>query len=96
MLCSIACSCKAGASGVGNVGSSVKIVNYLVELGCDLGARCRSVAKYRENICTDAKNICRWTDMTAVHYATYFDVAPVLTILLHRTKVSRKLWLNVN
>ena len=27
--------------------------------------------------------------MTAVHYATYFDVAPVLTILLHRTKVSR-------
>ena len=30
--------------------------------------------------------------MTAVHYATYFDVAPVLTILLHRTKViSRKL-----
>ena len=29
-------SCKAGASGVGNVGSSVKIVNYLVELGCDL------------------------------------------------------------
>ena len=36
-------SCKAGASGVGNVGSSVKIVNYLVELGCDLTARCRSV-----------------------------------------------------
>ena len=29
--------------------------------------------------------------MTAVHYATYFDVAPVLTILLHRTKVFRKL-----
>ena len=29
--------------------------------------------------------------MTAVHYATYFDVAPVLTILLHRTKVSKKL-----
>merc|ERR1719232_1388871 len=61
-------SCKAGASGVGNVGSSVKIVNYLVELGCDLQAR------------------CRWTDMTALHYATYFDVAPVLTILLHKTK----------
>ena len=61
-------SCKAGASGVGNVGSSVKIVNYLVELGCDLEAR------------------CRWTDMTALHYATYFDVSPVLTILLHKTK----------
>ena len=61
-------SCKAGASGVGNVGASVKIVNYLVELGADLEAR------------------CRWTDMTALHYATYFDVAPVLTILLHKTK----------
>ena len=24
--------------------------------------------------------------MTALHYATYFDVAPVLTILLHKTK----------
>ena len=44
----VLCSCKAGASGVGNVGSSVKIVNYLVELGCDLGARCRSVTKYTE------------------------------------------------
>ena len=63
-------SCKAGASGVGNVGASVKIVNYLVELGADLEAR------------------CRWTDMTALHYATYFDVAPVLTILLHKTKGS--------
>ena len=61
-------SCKAGASGVGNVGASVKIVNYLVELGADLEAR------------------CRWTDMTALHYATYFDVAPVLTSLLHKTK----------
>jgi len=29
---------------------------------------------------------CRWTDMSALHYATYFDVAPVLTILLHHTK----------
>merc|ERR1711936_784570 len=29
---------------------------------------------------------CRWTDMAALHYSTYFDVAPVLTILLHHTK----------
>ena len=29
---------------------------------------------------------CRWTDMAALHYSTYFDVAPVLAILLHRTK----------
>ena len=31
---------------------------------------------------------CRWTDMAALHYSTYFDVAPVLAILLHRTKGS--------
>jgi hypothetical protein len=31
---------------------------------------------------------CRWTDMAALHYATYFDVAPVLSKLLHKTKVS--------
>ena len=29
---------------------------------------------------------CRWTDMAALHYSTFFDVAPVLAILLHRTK----------
>jgi len=31
---------------------------------------------------------CRWTDMAALHYATYFDVGPVLSILLHHTKGS--------
>ena len=46
----------------------LQITTYLVERGCDLGAR------------------CRWTDMAALHYATYFDVAPVLAILLHQTK----------
>ncbi|GIY62591.1 CAP-Gly domain-containing linker protein 3 [Caerostris extrusa] len=25
---------------------------------------------------------CRWTDMTALHYAAYFDVAPVVELLL--------------
>ena len=29
---------------------------------------------------------CRWTNMTAAHYATYFDVAPVLKILLKASK----------
>ena len=29
---------------------------------------------------------CRWTNMTALHYATYFDVAPVVAILLESTK----------
>lgn len=29
---------------------------------------------------------CRWTNMTALHYAAYFDVAPVIKILLKTTK----------
>ncbi|XP_059153165.1 CAP-Gly domain-containing linker protein 3-like isoform X2 [Physella acuta] len=29
---------------------------------------------------------CRWTNMTALHYAAYFDVVPVLKLLLKATK----------
>ncbi|CAB4066864.1 CLIP3_4 [Lepeophtheirus salmonis] len=29
---------------------------------------------------------CRWTDMTAIHYATYFDSAKVLQVLLSTSK----------
>jgi len=29
---------------------------------------------------------CRWTHMTALHYATYFDIAPVIKILLKTSK----------
>ena len=29
---------------------------------------------------------CRWTHMTALHYAAYFDVVPVIKILLKATK----------
>jgi CAP-Gly domain-containing linker protein 3/4 len=29
---------------------------------------------------------CRWTNMSAVHYASYFDVAPVIEVLLQATK----------
>ncbi|KAG8194224.1 hypothetical protein JTE90_024556 [Oedothorax gibbosus] len=34
---------------------------------------------------------CRWTDMAAIHYAAYFDVAPVVELLL---KASRGLDIN--
>ena len=30
---------------------------------------------------------CKWTQMTALHYAAYFDVAPVLKALLMKSKV---------
>lgn len=29
---------------------------------------------------------CRWTNMTALHYAAYFDVVPVIKVLLKATK----------
>ena len=29
---------------------------------------------------------CRWTNMTALHYASYFDVVMVIKILLKATK----------
>lgn len=31
---------------------------------------------------------CKWTDMAAIHYAAYFDVGPVLTVLMTQSKVS--------
>lgn len=33
---------------------------------------------------------CRWTNMTALHYAAYFDVVPVIKILLKATKALGK------
>ena len=29
---------------------------------------------------------CRWTRMTALHYAVYFDVAPIVKILLKSSR----------
>ncbi len=29
---------------------------------------------------------CRWTHMSALHYAVYFDAAPVISLLLHASK----------
>ena len=29
---------------------------------------------------------CRWTNMAAIHYVTYFDIGPVLVVLLKATK----------
>ena len=33
---------------------------------------------------------CRWTHMTALHYAAYFDVVPVIKVLLKATKALGK------
>ena len=29
---------------------------------------------------------CRWSDMTALHYAVYFDAAPIIALLLNATQ----------
>lgn len=34
---------------------------------------------------------CRWTDMSAIHYAAYFDVAPVIELLLKASKCLGKI-----
>ncbi len=39
---------------------------------------------------------CRWTNMTAVHYATYFDVAPVIKTLLTASKAVGKWYSGVS
>ncbi len=36
----------------------------------------------------DASLRCKWTDMIALHYAAYFNVAPVVETLLRKSKVN--------
>jgi len=43
------------------------------------------ITEYLLSCGADTSARCRWTNMTALHYATYFDVAPVLVTLLHHT-----------
>ena len=38
----------------------------------------------------DVFSRCLWTSMTALHYASYFDVSPVVEILLKASKASGK------
>ena len=64
-------ACKAGAHGVGDVEAAARVAKSLLNMGADLGLR------------------CKWTNMTALHYAAYFDVSPVLTTLLMKSKVIR-------
>ncbi|CAG2165678.1 unnamed protein product [Oppiella nova] len=39
-----------------------------------------------ESFNADVSLRCRWTDMSAIHYSVYFDVAPVLQYLLDKTE----------
>ncbi|TRY74970.1 hypothetical protein TCAL_11612 [Tigriopus californicus] len=44
------------------------------------------VAKLLIDMGADLTLRCKWTQMTALHYAAYFDVAPVITHLLMKSK----------
>ena len=48
------------------------------------------MAQHLISIGADLSLRCKWTDMSALHYAAYFDVGPVLTTLLRKTKVMRE------
>ncbi|XP_071439282.1 CAP-Gly domain-containing linker protein 4-like isoform X2 [Hetaerina americana] len=61
-------SCKAGASGVGDVDSALNVVEMLIGSGVDVHLR------------------CKWTKMNALHYAAFFDVAPIIKVLIERCK----------
>jgi CAP-Gly domain-containing linker protein 3/4 len=65
----------------------------LLMYGCKAGASgvgdveaATKITTYLVERGCDLSARCRWTDMAALHYSTFFDVAPVLAILLHRTK----------
>jgi len=67
----------------------------LVMYACKAGASgvgsvdtASKITEYLVKQGADLSAKCRWTDMAPLHYATFFDVAPVLTTLLHHTKGS--------
>ena len=37
---------------------------------------------------------CRWTQMTPLHYAAFFDVGPIVTTLLMVSKVRKGLFIS--
>ena len=49
-------------------------------------AAAASVAKKLIAAGASLESRCKWTDMTALHYATYFDVGPVVATLLTASK----------
>lgn len=61
----------ASKSGAAGIGDPESAM-HIVSMLIDAGA--------------DVNIRCRWTNMTALHYAAYFDVVPVLKILLKATK----------
>jgi len=69
--------------------TDMTMLHYACKAGCrgmgDVEESCRVVTLILSRG-ADPYIRCRWTNMAAIHYATYFDVAPVLMLLLKATK----------
>ncbi|XP_013420578.1 CAP-Gly domain-containing linker protein 3-like isoform X2 [Lingula anatina] len=69
--------------------TDMTLLHYAAKSGTsgigDVKVAC-SVVNYLLDKGADTNIRCRWTAMTALHYAVYFDVAPVVKILLEASK----------
>lgn len=69
--------------------TDMTILHYVAKAGVngmgDMDEACR-MANLLVSKGADVFIRCRWTNMTALHYAAYFDVAPVMKILLKSSK----------
>lgn len=69
--------------------TDMTLIMYAVKSGASGVGNVDTATKMTEYLIEHGADLsarCRWTDMAALHYATYFDVAPVLSKLLHKTK----------
>jgi len=88
------CGCAQILQAGANIGDRDGLTDMtLLHYACKSGARgmgstdeaCRAVSWLLQRG-ADPYVRCRWTNMAAIHYAAYFDVAPVAAILLAATK----------
>jgi len=88
------CGCAQILQAGANIGDRDGLTDMtLLHYACKSGVRgmgstdeaCRAVSWLLQRG-ADPYVRCRWTNMAAIHYAAYFDVAPVAAILLAATK----------
>jgi len=71
--------------------TDMTLLMYACKAGANGVGNVNTAAKVAEKLVdlgADVSLRCRWTDMSALHYAAFFDVAPVVNKLLMATKVS--------
>lgn len=70
--------------------TDMTLLHYVCKSGSngvgDVDMALRTAKYLVESFDADVSLRCRWTDMSAIHYAVYFDVGPVLQYLLDFTQ----------